>query len=450
MKYYILKELVAFLNTTCNTIKSIKRVENNTIMIDFINKKECPEKENRIYFNLTKGNSLIYKSRSTFGSKKDFNAPFDVQLQKRFTNSKIENIYLYNDDKVIGIDVLSKSSYKHQKTTLQLEFTGKHTNIIVLDEDRIILDALRHIDEFSSTRVVKVGIKLDEIIKPDFIPKIEKIDDIEELLYEVYEKKELNELENVKKQRKIQLQKKITKLQKLISSLANQEQLEVESKRLYEKANLILSNIHNIKPYQQSVNLTDFTGNEVVVELDPKYPSASMYANNLFVKAKKTKQKAKNLYLEKDNLEQKEQFLNRMVLNITHAVNIDEIDFLLPKKQKNQTKTKKQEPYESFVYKGYKIMLGTDERSNIYLLQHSKASDFWFHLKDRNSSHVIVQNTKKTLHIDVIYKAAEICAKFSVDFGGNYLVDFTQRRNVKVQNGANVLYNPYDTISVKI
>jgi len=139
-----------------------------------------------------------------------------------------------------------------------------------------------------------------------------------------------------------------------------------------------------------------------------------------------------------------------MILNINNADSIDEIEFLYPKKQKNQTKTKKAEPYETFFFNGYKIMLGSDERSNIYLLKNSKASDFWFHLKDKNSSHVIVQNSKKTLHIDVIYKAAEICAKFSVDFGGNYLVDFTQRRNVKVQSGANVLYNPYDTISVKI
>lgn len=139
-----------------------------------------------------------------------------------------------------------------------------------------------------------------------------------------------------------------------------------------------------------------------------------------------------------------------MIHNIEKANNIDEIEFLMPKKQKNQTKTKKQEPYETFFFDGYRIMLGSDEKSNIYLLQNSKANDFWFHMQDRNSSHVIVQNTKKTLPIDVIYKAAELCVMFSTDFPGKYLVDFTQRRNVKVQNGANVLYNPYDTIDVHI
>ena len=95
-------------------------------------------------------------------------------------------------------------------------------------------------------------------------------------------------------------------------------------------------------------------------------------------------------------------------------------------------------------------MLGANERENIYLLENSKASDFWFHLKDRPSCHVIVQNSKKDLPQNIIEKAASLCAKFSVDFGGTYEVDFTQRRNVKIQHGASVLYNPYNTIVIKI
>ena len=94
-------------------------------------------------------------------------------------------------------------------------------------------------------------------------------------------------------------------------------------------------------------------------------------------------------------------------------------------------------------------MLGTNERENIYLLENSKASDFWFHLKDRPSCHVIVQNNKKDLPKEIIEKAAALCVKFSVNSGGVFEVDFTQRRNVKIQHGANVLYNPYSTTLIK-
>ncbi len=442
MKYFLLKHLVEYLVENTQSIKVVKRIDNNTIIIEFNN-------SNIIYFDMSKGSSTVFKSKSILKSKKDFNAPFDVALQKRFYNSKIENIEMYNDDKIINIKVNSSSSYKKLTTILQLEFTGKHTNIIILDENRVIIEALRHVDEFSSSRVVKVGIVLDEIPKQTFIPKMEEVEDIEAYLYKIHDERENQNLENLKKVKISQIQKKIKKLDKTIKSLPKKEELEEESKLLYEKANLILSNLHTLKPYQDSFKAYNYEGIEIEVFLD-KTSSASKYSNDLFKKAKKAKQKALHISIEKDNLDEKLEFLHRMVNSLKMASTIEECEFLYPKKEKNQKRTKKAQPYESFFFEGFKIMLGTSERENVYLLKNSKASDFWFHLKDRPSSHVIVQNTKKTIPESVIEQAAVLCAKFSVDFPGDYVVDFTQRRNVKVQSGSNVLYNPYTTIGIKI
>jgi len=178
MKYFLLKQIVEYLLINAHNIKFIKRIDNNLIIIEFNNK-------NIVYIDVSKGNSTIFKCEKLLSSKKEFNAPFDVALQKRFNNSKVENIELYNNDKIINIKVNSSSSYKKLTTILQLEFTGKHTNIIILDENRIIIEALRHVDEFSSSRVVKVGIKLDEVPKQTFIPKIDEVSDIEKYLYEI-------------------------------------------------------------------------------------------------------------------------------------------------------------------------------------------------------------------------------------------------------------------------
>ena len=442
MKYFLLKQIVQYLTKNAQNIKYIKRLDNNLIIIEFNNK-------NILYFDISKSNAMIFKSKNNLSSKKDFNAPFDVVLQKRFNNSKIEQIELYNDDKIINIRVNSSSSYKKLTTILQLEFTGKHTNIIILDENRVILEALRHIDEYSSSRVVKVGIKLDEVPKQSFIPKIDEVEDIEQYLYDLYEEKEKHNLENVKKQKISQIDKKVKKLKKTIESLPKKEELELESNELYEKANLILSNLHLLKPYQKTFKVYNYEGIEVEIDLEEK-PSASKYSNDLFKKAKRAKQKALNISLEKDNLTEKLEFLLRLINNLRNAQAIEECEFLYPKKERNQTKTKKSQQCESFFFEGFKIMLGSSERENIYLLENSKASDFWFHLKDRPSCHVIVQNTKKELPQLVINKAATLCAKFSVDYDGVYEVDFTQRRNVKIQSGANVLYNPYNTTVVKI
>jgi predicted ribosome quality control (RQC) complex YloA/Tae2 family protein len=442
MKYFLLKEIVNYLKENAQIIKSIRRIDNNLIITEFNNK-------NILYFDISKGNATIFKHKKILSSKKDFNAPFDVSLQKRFSNSKIENIELYNDDKILNIKVNSSSSYKKLTTILQLEFTGKHTNIIILDENRVVIEALRHVDEFSSSRVVKVGHKLEEIPKQNFVPKIEIIPNIEEYLYEIYEKREQENLENLKKQKISLIEKKAKKLKMTIDSLPKKEELELESNSLYEKANLILSNLHNLKPYQKSFKVYNYEGNEIEIDLEGK-ASASKYSNDLFKKAKRAKQKASNISLEKDNLTEKLEFLLRLIQNIKNANSLEDCEFLYPKKEKNQIKTKKSQQCESFFFEGFKIMLGTSERENIYLLENSKASDFWFHLKDRPSCHVIVQNTKKELPDSVINKAAILCAKFSVDYSGVYEVDFTQRRNVKIQSGANVLYNPYMTTVVRV
>ncbi|TLT01242.1 NFACT RNA binding domain-containing protein [Aliarcobacter cibarius] len=441
MKYFLLKAVCEYLKENACIIKFIKRIDNNIIIIEFNNK-------NIIYFDLSKSNAKIFKTKQQITSKKDFNAPFDVVLQKKFTNSKIENIELYNDDKIINIKVSSSSSYKKEVAILQLEFTGKYTNIIILDENRVILEALRHIDEYSSFRVVKVGVKLEEIPKKDFIPKVEKIDDIEDYLYKIYDDIEKENLESVKKQKILNVDRNIKKLENILKSLPKEEELEVESNDTYTKANLLIANLHNIKPYQKIIQIENYDGNHIEIELE-NMQNPSKYTNELFKKAKRLKQKANNICIEEDNLKDKLEFAKRLRINIENSNSIDECEFLYPKKERNQTKTKKEKNYESFFYEGYKIMLGSNERENIYLLENSKASDFWFHLKDRPSCHVIVQNSKKELPSSVIQKAATLCVNFSVEGGGVFEIDYTQRRNVKIQHGANVLYNPYNTIVIK-
>jgi len=422
MKYYILKKLTEHLNNYQN-IKYIKRVDNNTLKIEFNN-------QNIYYFDLPKGDGTIYKKENNDNIKKDFNAPFDVILNKRFTSCKINNIKLLNDDKILHIEVQNKSAYKSETTILQMEFTGKNTNVIILDENNIILEALRHIDEWSSVRVVKVGLELLPLEKPDFKFEEKEIDDIDKYLLDVYNRKESHDLENIKKQKCTQLNKQVKKINSILMKLDNIEVLEEHVVKYNTEATNILSDLYNYEGYTKSLKIKQ--------------------SNDLFTKAKKTKQKIKNQHIEETNLTQKYEFYKRLISIIKKAETKDEIEFYMPKKDKNQKKTKKANPYKSFFIDGYKIMLGRDERENIYLLENSRASDFWFHLQGEVSSHVIVSNTKKTIPEKLIIEAAKICAKFSSDFGGTFNVDYTQRRNVKIQNRANVLYNPYSTIVVKV
>ncbi|QOG12132.1 NFACT RNA binding domain-containing protein [Arcobacter sp. FWKO B] len=441
MKHYELSAIVTYLQNFKN-IKIIKRVDNNTIKIEF-------DKLNIIYFDLTKGNSQVYKIKHANVESRNFNAPFDIILQKKFTNTTIKKVFLLNNDRIIRFEISSKSSYKEEITYLQLEFTGTNTNIIILDQNEIVLEALRHISENISTRVVKVGQKLDAIPLPSYSPKSSVIDDIEEYLYDIYDKKESKVLQNIKSVKLNLLKKEEQKIQNILNSLPNKEALELDSQETYIKANILLSNTYLIKPYQKDVVLEDFSGNKVSFDLS-NVSNVSMYINKLFTTAKKYKQKAQNLYIEKENLEQKLSFIKKVQQIILNAKSVNELEFYLPKKEKNQTKTKKEHNYQLFMVDGYKIMLGRNERENIELLENAKANDFWFHLKDSPSAHVIVPTSKKELPINVIETAAKICAEFSTSYGGDYWVDYTKRRELKIQTKANVLYNNYQTIKVKV
>jgi len=421
MKHYILDKLAIYLNNFRH-IYNIKRVSNNTIKIEFENKKV-------FYFDMTKGNSLVYQKETQSFDKKDFNAPFDVILQKRFNNANIKQVYLKNNDKVLNIEVYSRSSYKQQLSILQLEFTGKNTNAIILDKDEIILEALRHIGEFNSSRVVKVGLKLEPISKPNFIFEKKEIDDIELYLLNIFKQKENKELENLKKQKFTQLDKIILKLTKTLDKLEDVKSLEQKAISLNSEALGIVTNLYQFDGFEKNQQLK--------------------LSNELFRDSKKAKAKVVNQHIEELNLSNKLSFYKRLKNTILNCSTSEEVEFYLPKKDKNQTKTKKANQYKSFFIDGYKIKLGRNERENILLLKEAKASDFWFHLQGQVSSHLIVSNRKKTIPQHIIEECAKICAKFSSDYGGTFEVDYTQRRNVKIQSGANVLYNPYETIVIK-
>ena len=70
------------------------------------------------------------------------------------------------------------------------------------------------------------------------------------------------------------------------------------------------------------------------------------------------------------------------------------------------------------------------------------------HIKDISSSHVIIRSDKKNVPLEVLEFGAKLCVDFSGLNSGGYLVDYTNRRNVKIREGANVNYVEYKTIKV--
>ncbi|MGE4471288.1 MAG: NFACT RNA binding domain-containing protein, partial [Sulfuricurvum sp.] len=136
------------------------------------------------------------------------------------------------------------------------------------------------------------------------------------------------------------------------------------------------------------------------------------------------------------------------IQTLSEAKTPEEIALLFPPKS-SASKFKKSDSIAEFWIEGVKVSLGKSEKGNIELLKNAKARDIWMHLKDRPSAHVVISTDKQQLPQRLLETAAKLCVDFSVFEKGRYLVDYTPRREVKMQEGANVLYTNYKTLSIE-
>jgi len=438
MKLSHLKQITTYIQNL-KKISAIYRVSDTIVKIAF-------DKYDELYFNMQRSNSTIFKCGS-FSRSKVYNAPFDVVLAKRFNRSNILSVELLNNDKIIRFKTSVSSAYKEEITYLQMEFTGKYTNIIILDENNIVLEALRHVDLFASFREVRVGQVLLDVPNAPFEAKEYPLENVEEFLYDVYAKEQKQKLTSLKKQKISFLNKKLQKLEKLYNSLDDEESLFAEAEIAQHHGNLILSNIYKIKPYTQLLKLDDYDGSEVEIHLQKAYPTVAQMSTSLFTKSKKAKQRAKNLHIEKDSLSSKIEHLKLFVNIVQEATDVAKISLLFPKKIQGK-KVKHNDSIEIFWIEGYKVQLGKNEKGNIEVLRNARAKDIWIHMKERPSAHVIIGTDKQNLPLHIIQSAARLCVDFTTTSKDKYLVDYTPRREVTIQSGANVLYNKYKTIEV--
>ena len=439
MKLSHLKQILSYLKNF-QKISAIHRVSDTILKVAF-------DKRDDVYFNMTRSNSSMFKCEE-YPRSKVYNAPFDVIIAKRFNRSNILGVELLNDDKILRFKTSIASVYKEEITYLQIEFTGKYTNIIILDEQNIVLEALRHVDLFSSFREVKVGQTLLDVPNAPFVAKEYPLESVEDFLYGIYEKEQNSQLSNLQKQKVASLNKKLKKLQKLYDKLDSQESLEEEAFKQEHYGNLILSNAQTIKPYSMNLSLEDYNDGSIVhIEIPRALPNAFVMSNMFFSKSKKSKQKAKHLHIEEESLRSKIEHLKLFIHTVNSAKDVAKIELLFPKRLQSK-KIKTDDSVEVFWIEGYKIGLGKNERGNVTVLKNAKAKDIWLHLKERPSCHVIITTDKQNLPEKIIKSAARLCVDFTTTSKDKYLVDYTPRREVTIQSGANVLYNKYKTIEI--
>jgi len=438
MRYKELQEVVKHLQRF-NRLKEIKRVDFNILKLIF-------ENGYTIYFSIQKDNPTIFTTDSDI-SQNIPRAPIDTILQKRFSRSSV-TFTLKPDDKILLMEARQDGAYKSETSILRVEFIPRQSNAIVLDSQNIVLEAIRHSGKNKSEREIVVGRGLEEPPPPSFsFGAIEEGFCLEEWLASNYAKKLEAKLLQKKSSMLKTVDEKKHKLLSLLESLEDEEELKRNSFLLKKQADALLANLDKVDLHKSSQELINYYGESVTIAVPSGAKSPSNAADMLFTKAKKYEKKAKNIYIQRDDIEAKIVFLDKLSENIKNAPTITELELLSQKQRRQKDRIKS--PFETFYFESYKITVGRNQKENRLLLQYSKGDDLWFHIRDIPSCHVIVASEKKEFSMSVVEKAAKLCVDFSTDKKGDYEVDYTKRKFVKPKDGANVLYNKYKTISVR-
>ena len=438
MKLYELQAIAKRLNDF-TFISRARRIEDNTVEITF-------DKRESYFFTMTRGHSFIYKAPSQ-RPLQGYNAPFDTLLHTLLSGSKLLRVDVPNDDRMLRFTIAPKSSYKDKIIYLQLEFTGKNTNAILIDENEVIIEALRHIDADSSFRVIRPGMELLAIPPFERNETHKEIENVDVYLEEKFAQIQSKKLLDMKKQKCSTVAKKIKKFEQLLNKLPNKEKLEAQAEEFKNLGNLILANLYQIKPYDTKLKTYNFEGEEVTINL-PKDVKVNRMSDHYFNLSKRAKAKAKNVHIEQENLSSKMAFYENIYYALEQANAPYELELLVPKRAKSLRKKEKLREGELFWIEDYKVMVGRNASENQKLLSLAKSNDIWMHTREIPGSHVIIRTDKQNLPESVLHAAAKLCVDFSTTHPGNYLVDYTKRKFVKIQEGSSVEYDKYQTLAI--
>ncbi len=440
MTHTQLKAVAKFISSHKH-IKKARRSDKNTIELNL------GENES-LFFDMTRGHSTIYLAPSRRPAQ-DFNAPFDTLLHQLLSQSQILSLDVPDQERILRITVQPRSRYKNQQVSLQLEFTGRHTNAILLNDEGVILEALHHIDAAQSYRVIKPGNKLAPLPpkpstkKETTCPK----EDTLTWLRENYRRLNSKRLKNLRIQKYQQIEKKRNKTLRLLKQLPDEKSLQNEAERFENIANIILANLHTIRPYDQELKTNDFDGNPLVISL-PKEITKNRLGEFYFNKARRARSKAKHVHIERENLKAKLRFYDNILQAIEEAKEPYELEILVPKQGRLRRKKERLRDGELYWIEGYKVYVGRNARENQKLLELARSNDLWMHVRNLPGSHVIIRTDKQNLPESVLRSAAKLCVDFSTSNPGNYAVDYTRRKFVKIQEGSRVEYDKYKTIHI--
>lgn len=345
----------------------------------------------------------------------DFTFPASKMTEARFEKIKNALESLKNDYRTTGIFVYLRNEHPY-------EFTSFPSLILSNLEEKHFFSPSEAINFFYTWKEKKAAFE-------------QKKKELEKIVVN-----EIEEFENLKG--------------KLLKELEESKKFE-EYKRM---GDLIIYNLYEIKDKKGEVSLIDWkTGDKIRIFLD-KNPSEK--AQEFFEKYRKLKRKHEKLKKRVPEIERELKYLYQLwqtIIDSEDEETLREIEnemisegIIKVKKRKKETLVSK--PRE-VIFKGFKILIGKNNKQNDFLVKNASDDDIWFHAHEIPGAHVILKVEGKTTNEEIIEYAASLAAGYSKGrFSGNVPVDYTKIKYVSKPKGAKpglVIYKNYKTLVVK-
>ncbi len=258
------------------------------------------------------------------------------------------------------------------------------------------------------------------------------------------------------------LERKLKKLNKILSLIKKDIEDSKTMDSIKEEGDILASVLYNVKRGMTFIKAYDFYNNEEIeIELDPLI-SPNENLDKIYKKYNKVKRGLTNAIRREKEIKDEITYVESTLLfinNSTDVVSLREIEEELIKlnyikslHNKKKTKLKKEVKYGVIEGEDYLILYGRNNLENDNLtFKVSAKDDYWFHVKDIPSSHIILKTSELTDNL--IVKSAQVSAYFSkVNLGEKVTVDYTLRKNVSKPNGAKpgfVIYVNQKSVVVK-
>lgn len=207
-----------------------------------------------------------------------------------------------------------------------------------------------------------------------------------------------------------------------------------------DKGNLLQAHLYEIKKGMASINVASFYGSEeVTIELDPlKSPVDNM--QKYYKQYRKSQNALGHINNQIDKAKQEIKYLQTVLVQLDFAnsqelteikAELQEYGFL-KKTSRKEVKNNSLKNITTYSIKGAKFYVGKNNLQNNYLTHKlARRDDYWFHVQNAPSSHVIVSTSGPLT--ERIIRIGGMLAAMGSHFAtsSSVPVDYTQIKNIK-------------------